>query len=307
MLHELKNPRQIDGEGHRRWFTDLDLDLVVWYHDASCAEIFGFQLSYDKRLRQHALTWTAKGGFHHSQVDDGEDNVNYKMTPVLMPAAGFDGGRIQELFLAAAQGLEYGLVNLVRDRITEFDRLYHQVRDRHGLSAPHPSLLGQVMLDGLRDAFYGPALHGPALLPSLKSLKGEQMFWQTLCGDKVMGAWQIALHTAYWKHFTTLRLHEHLGIDELKSLHRFELEDWAVQTPEACEADWQDCLEGLILEHEALVAAVKLLVTRTPQSLTLVEAKSGLSWAQYVYGMAAHDVYHTAQLRNIGIPGLGSD
>jgi hypothetical protein len=306
MLHELKNARQVPGEGFRRWFTDADMDLVVWYQDESLAEIIGFQLSYDKTTSQHALTWTSRGGFQLNQVDDGELVYANKMSPVLMPPAGFDGPHLLQRFAAAAEVLEFGIGNMVRDRIAEYDRRYRHSADAPATAHPHPSLLGRIMLDCLRDAFYGPALHGPTLMSSLESLSPEQAAWTVERGGKTVGAWQIALHAAYWKHFTTLRFHEHLGLGGLKPLHRFELEDWSATVP-GQGGDWRDCLDGLRLEHEAMVAAVTVLVTRHPQSLGLVEAKSGMTWAQFVYGMAAHDVYHAAQLRNLGIPGLKDD
>lgn len=303
MLHELKNARQIPGEGFRRWFTDADMDLVVWYRDDSLVEILGFQLSYDKATIQHALTWTVRGGFQLNQVDDGEAVFANKMSPVLMPAADFDGARLSVLFSRAAEQLEFGIASLVRDRLAEFDRRFHRSGEEALGAVPHPSLLGQIMLDCLRDAFYGPALHGPALLPSLSALTPDQVAWQGTRDGQDVCAWQIALHTAYWKHFTTLRLHEYLDLGRLKPLHRFELEDWVAAGP-AMPSDWAECLAGLRLEHEALVRAVGVLVDRHPQALGLVEAKSGMTWAQHVYGMAAHDVYHTAHLRNLGIPGL---
>jgi len=34
MLGEIRNVRQIEGEGTRRWFTDRYFDLIVWYDDS---------------------------------------------------------------------------------------------------------------------------------------------------------------------------------------------------------------------------------------------------------------------------------
>ena len=31
MLSELKETRQIEEEGFRRWFRDQDFDLILWY------------------------------------------------------------------------------------------------------------------------------------------------------------------------------------------------------------------------------------------------------------------------------------
>ena len=48
MLSEIKNARQVPGEGKRRWFRDDDFDLIIWYDDSDT--VFGFQLCYDKLL-----------------------------------------------------------------------------------------------------------------------------------------------------------------------------------------------------------------------------------------------------------------
>jgi hypothetical protein len=47
MLTEVQNTRQIKNEGRRRWFTDSDFDLIVWY-EADSSSIAGFQLCYEK-------------------------------------------------------------------------------------------------------------------------------------------------------------------------------------------------------------------------------------------------------------------
>jgi hypothetical protein len=52
MLAEIRDVRQIPGEGFRRWFSDGDFDLIVWY---AGGEIAGFQLCYDKGRRERAL------------------------------------------------------------------------------------------------------------------------------------------------------------------------------------------------------------------------------------------------------------
>jgi hypothetical protein len=70
MLVEIRNTRQIEGEGFRRWFTDEFFDLIVWYDEKRT--LVGFQLCYDKEGRERALTWTREHGFQHNRIDDGE-------------------------------------------------------------------------------------------------------------------------------------------------------------------------------------------------------------------------------------------
>lgn len=97
MIHEVANTRQVGGEGFRRWFTDSDFDLIIWYAgpDAS-APIEGFQLCYDKRGFERALTWRRGRGFSHERVDDGESGLGVasKMTPILVPDGLFDAREV---------------------------------------------------------------------------------------------------------------------------------------------------------------------------------------------------------------------
>ena len=73
MIHEVKRTRQVPGEGFRRWFTDSDFDLIVWYEGQDeDGPIAGFQLCYDKQGAERALTWRRATGFSHEKVDDGE-------------------------------------------------------------------------------------------------------------------------------------------------------------------------------------------------------------------------------------------
>ena len=55
MLQELKNVRQIRGEGLRRWFADENLELILWYDSEKKLE--GFQICYDKLAGTRTITW----------------------------------------------------------------------------------------------------------------------------------------------------------------------------------------------------------------------------------------------------------
>jgi len=105
-LKEVPRVRQVDGEPRRRWFSSLELDLIVWL-DAQ-AQPIGFQLCYDKTGRERALTWRPQRGFEHDLVDSGEHgNPRYKGTPILRRDDGFDRDRVQRAFLAAADDIPH--------------------------------------------------------------------------------------------------------------------------------------------------------------------------------------------------------
>jgi hypothetical protein len=113
MLTEIRDTRQIPGEGFRRWFTDARMDLIVWYTNKN-GRIIGFQLCYDKDEDEKALTWTREAGFSHERVDDGGDRgYSHKGTPLLMPDGEFPAGRVVRDFTLLAEEIEEPLRRFV--------------------------------------------------------------------------------------------------------------------------------------------------------------------------------------------------
>jgi hypothetical protein len=55
MLEELKDVRQVEGEGLRRWFISDELELILWYDNSRKLE--GFQICYDKLAGTRNITW----------------------------------------------------------------------------------------------------------------------------------------------------------------------------------------------------------------------------------------------------------
>lgn len=118
-LTELKSTRQISGEHRRRWFSSSDMDLIVWYDDGD--GLAGFELYYDKQVREHVFIWRAGSGFAHLAVDDGEQKpvLEYKETPILVPDGQVDHGRIENLFERSCENLPADVVSLVRRKLMQ--------------------------------------------------------------------------------------------------------------------------------------------------------------------------------------------
>lgn len=117
MLYEIVNVRQIPGEGFRRWFTDRDHDLVVWYADRRGARIDGFQFSYDKNGDEHALTWTRERGYEHHRIDAGEVPYANKMSPVLVADGIPDTRTLVDRFERVSGEIEPDVRRFVRQKI----------------------------------------------------------------------------------------------------------------------------------------------------------------------------------------------
>ena len=117
MLYEIRNVRQVPGEGFRRWFTDPDHDLVVWYPEQGSRRIDGFQFSYDKQGDEHALTWTRERGFEHHQIDAGDVPFSSKMSPVLVADGLPDVKRLSERFREISTNVDARIVSFVQQKL----------------------------------------------------------------------------------------------------------------------------------------------------------------------------------------------
>jgi hypothetical protein len=121
MLHEVEKVRQVPGEGPRRWFADQFFDLIVWYKkDGS---VLGFQLCYDKNVKERALTWRRGIGFSHEKVDDGEGQAGrMKSTPVLVPDGLFDVSAITAKFTKESAEIDPKIAGLVIQTLGSYPR-----------------------------------------------------------------------------------------------------------------------------------------------------------------------------------------
>lgn len=120
MLREFTNVRQIPDDGYRRWFTDEEFDLFVWYEDKEMQEVVGFQLCYNKRGDQKALTWYRDRGYLHTAIDDGEGSPLKNRTPILVADGVFPKDRVVDLFRKAAKNIEHGLFELVETKLAAY-------------------------------------------------------------------------------------------------------------------------------------------------------------------------------------------
>ena len=120
VLREFANVRQRPGEPRRRWFHSPEEDLIVWYE--TDGSLWGFQLCYDRKNLERALTWTKEKGYSHLKVDDGEiEPLTVKRTAILVPDGIFDAKGVLERFLSVSESLPEDIVELVVERIRAYD------------------------------------------------------------------------------------------------------------------------------------------------------------------------------------------
>ena len=124
MLRELSHITPDHGL-RRRWFEDDYFDLIVWL-DAR-PEIVRFQLCYDKRHDEHALTWQRHEGFTHARIDTGSASVWETRSPTLrqVTAATTIGDArlaraLRDHFAERSTKIDPVVAHFVRDKLVEY-------------------------------------------------------------------------------------------------------------------------------------------------------------------------------------------
>ena len=118
-LYEIANVRQIAGEPRRRWFSSLEIDLIIWTERHE--EVVAFQLCYDKSSAERAVTWRGDRGFDHALVDNGETALGgYKGTPLLVADGHFAKKKVHRVFLRAAADIPEWIRSFVSKRLLAY-------------------------------------------------------------------------------------------------------------------------------------------------------------------------------------------
>ena len=118
MLKEWEGVRQRLDEGKRRWFSDSEFDLIVWYDHEG--RLLGFQLCYDKASAERAITWFATGSYVHAKVDTGESRFGMKEAPTLVSDGPFDSNRVADAFAAAAGEVDREIAAMVVEKLRSY-------------------------------------------------------------------------------------------------------------------------------------------------------------------------------------------
>ncbi len=119
MLVQISHLRQSNRSLVKRWFTSLDMDLFIWYRKNTPVK---FQLSYNKRNDEHAISWDFHHGFRHYLVDTGEcDPAEYKRTPLLIDVCAQENlASLPRDFLVASENIEIGVSDFIYSRLMAY-------------------------------------------------------------------------------------------------------------------------------------------------------------------------------------------
>ena len=140
----------------------------------------------------------------------------------------------------------------------------------------------------------GRSVNGIAFLPLLRSMTLDQIISEdTFEGYSV---WEIACHVAYCKYYFA----KNAGLGELVYPYEVGLEGFA-SPKDRSQKGWEDFLNTLENFHTKAMKTVESIGNeRRNEKLGDWSMNIGDS----VVWLCAHDTYHTAQIKNMAVPGL---
>jgi hypothetical protein len=144
-----------------------------------------------------------------------------------------------------------------------------------------------LLLKVLNEAFMAKGWQGATLSGAVRGLTPRQALWRP--GPGRHNIWELVLHTAYWKHVVRGRV---TGT-ELAAFPRGP-RNFPALPPRRGAAAWKADVALLKREHALLVTAVRRL---PPGRLDARIGKSPWVVAEQIFGIAAHDLYHTGQIQ----------
>ncbi|MBI4409720.1 MAG: DinB family protein [Gemmatimonadetes bacterium] len=145
----------------------------------------------------------------------------------------------------------------------------------------------ELLLRILDESFTGKGWHGPTLLGSLRGLRPADAAWRP--GRGRHSIWELVLHAAYWKYAVRRRL-----VGGRRGAFPRAGSNWPPAPAEPSARRWREDVALLREEHQRLRDAVRAL---SPTRLRRRVAGSPWDHGALIYGVAAHDAYHTGQIQ----------
>jgi hypothetical protein len=146
----------------------------------------------------------------------------------------------------------------------------------------------ELLLNNIHRAYAGKGWHGPTLKGALRGVTLEQATRRPTRNS----IRDLVYHCAYWKYCVRRWLLEAAGNDPGPAFPRSpaNFPDPAERVTEKIFAADKRMLDD---QHRRLVAALKAL---PPKVLATPAGNTGLTHAEVILGVAAHDLYHAGQV-----------
>ncbi len=146
-----------------------------------------------------------------------------------------------------------------------------------------------LLLELIDQSYDKRAWHGTNLRGSIRGLTAEEAAWRPGTGRH--NIWEIAVHCAYWKYTVRRRL-----LGEKRGSFPLEGSNWFTRTATMTEKNWKDDIRLL---EETHVSMRRAIADVSATKLHAIVPRSKWTFAQVIYGIASHDVYHAGQIQVI--------
>ena len=119
MLQEIASTHRANHRKSKRWFTDSNMDLFIWFKNQRpvC-----FQLSYNKRQHEYSISWHVDVGLGHSLIKPEERHTKYHMPGSASSESKrqFNSTCIARDFLQASNYIQTSLADFIFARLIEY-------------------------------------------------------------------------------------------------------------------------------------------------------------------------------------------
>jgi hypothetical protein len=143
-----------------------------------------------------------------------------------------------------------------------------------------------LLLSVIDDAYSGRSWQGPNLKGSLRGLTAEEAAWRPRPDRH--NIWELVLHAAYWKYAVNRKL-----LNLKRGSFPRKGSNWFKRPQDLTSAAWKEDQRLLDAMHRDLRQAIASL---NPRDLDQKLAGGKQKAARLIYGVAAHDIYHTGQI-----------
>jgi uncharacterized damage-inducible protein DinB len=147
----------------------------------------------------------------------------------------------------------------------------------------------EVILRVVREAYAGPAWHGPSLRHALRGVSAADARRRVVAGRNTI--WELVLHLAHGRHIVIQRL----GGDVPAKFPRPVARPWwPVPPARTGDAEWRADL-ALLDEYQARLE--RAIADAPAARLRAARPRRRHALAHELLGMALHDAYHAGQIR----------
>lgn len=130
MLREITRIRQTNTSSTRRWFTDDDMDLYLWFDRDQPVR---FHLAYNKQATERSLSWEQDKGYSHTQFDPSSVlMLFYGIPPEEIEQEEINAAQLAHRFLHSSDHIEATLADFIYARLLEYPGR-HRIGSGQGL------------------------------------------------------------------------------------------------------------------------------------------------------------------------------